>query len=46
MLGASQDEEGVVLTLVLNVADGEGRAELEDAVGSSRGKGLGSWRLQ
>ena len=42
----SQDAEGAVLALVLNVADGEGRAELVDDVGSSRGKGLGGWRLQ
>ena len=46
MLGASQDEESAVLALVLNVADGEGREELVDAVGSSRGKCLGGWRLQ
>ena len=46
MLGASQDAQGAVLALLLNVADGVGLAELVDAVGSSREKGHGSWRFQ
>ena len=46
VLGESQDAESVVLALLLNLADGVGRAELVDAVGSSRGKGHGGWRLQ
>ena len=46
VLGASQYVEGAVLALLLNVADGVGRAELVDAVGSIRGKGHGGWILQ
>ena len=45
-LGASQDAEGAVLALLLNVEEGQGWAALVDAVDSSRGKGHGGWRLQ
>ena len=46
VLGALQDAEGAALALLLNVEEGRGRAALVDAVGSSRGKVHGGWRLQ
>ena len=46
VLGALQDAEGAAVALLLNVEDGVGQAALVDAVGSSRGKVHGGWRLQ
>ena len=45
-LGVSQDAEGAAVALLLNVEEWRGRAALMAAVGSSRGKVHGGWRLQ